>query len=32
MHRLLRLHYSGAGNVTLDDTLRPSSIRRTLER
>ena len=31
MHRLLRLHY-GAGNVTLDDTLRPSSIRRTLER
>src|SRR3954469_10132979 len=31
MHRLLRLHY-GAGNVTLDDTLRPSSIRPTLER
>jgi methylated-DNA-[protein]-cysteine S-methyltransferase len=31
MHRLLRLHY-GAGNVTLDDTLRPSSIRRTIER
>jgi methylated-DNA-[protein]-cysteine S-methyltransferase len=31
MHRLLCLHY-GAGNVTLDDTLRPSSIRRTLER
>lgn len=31
MHRLLRLHY-GAGNVTLDNTLRPSSIRRILER
>jgi methylated-DNA-[protein]-cysteine S-methyltransferase len=31
MHRLLRLHY-GAGNVTLDDTRRPSSICRTLER
>jgi methylated-DNA-[protein]-cysteine S-methyltransferase len=31
MHRLLRLHY-GEGNVTLDDMLRPSSSRRTVER
>jgi methylated-DNA-[protein]-cysteine S-methyltransferase len=31
MHRLLRLHY-GAGNVTLHDTIRPSSSRGILER